>query len=64
MCKFFTHNRKGALGRDFPNFLGFCSAFKKRQQQLAVAVARHKAKREKESSMLFNSLKWNGTDAF
>jgi len=29
MCNFFTHNRKGALGQDFPNFLGFCSAFKK-----------------------------------
>jgi len=62
MCKFFIHNREGTLGRDFPN-LEFCSAFRKRQQQLAVA-ARHKAKREKESSMLFKLLKWNGTDAF
>jgi len=61
MCKFFTHNREGTLG---PNFPGFCSAFKKRQQQLAVAAARHKAKRKKESSMLFKLLKWNGTDAF
>jgi len=61
--KLFIHNREGTLGRDFPNFLGFCNAFRKRQQQLAVA-ARHKAKREKESGMLFKLLKWNGTDAF